>query len=232
MGNHDIGQFILFMVVLVFSLSLHEAAHAWMSSHFGDDLARSQGRISLNPTTHVDPIGTLLFPGLSFFTGLTLLGWARPTPVNPLRWRNKRVANFWVSIAGILSNLAIAIVAGITIRVLFQTGVITFNFDLNSWMPITPANTDDVLAQGAVTLLSGFFTMNVGLAIFNLLPIPPLDGSKVLSSVLPSSFDSAIEALEQYGMVLLFIAVFTKTLTSIFSFVMPIAFKLVFLGNF
>ena len=232
MGNPDIGQFILFMVVLVFSLSLHEAAHAWMSSRFGDDLARSQGRVSLNPTTHVDPIGTLLFPGLSFFTGLTLLGWARPTPVNPLRWRNKNVANFWVSMAGILSNLMIAIVAGITIRVLFETGVITFNFDLNSWMPITPANTDDALAQGAVTLLSGFFTMNVGLAIFNLLPIPPLDGSKVLSSVLPSSFDSAIEALEQYGMILLFIAVFTKVLTGIFSFVMPIAFKMVFLGKF
>ncbi len=232
MGNQDIGQFILFMVALVFSLSLHEAAHAWMSSRFGDDLARSQGRISLNPLTHVDPVGTLLFPGLSFFTGLTLLGWARPTPVNPLRWRNKRVANFWVSIAGILSNLLIAIVAGITIRVLFETGVITFNFDLNSWMPITPAHTEDVLAQGAVTLLSGFFTMNVGLAIFNLLPIPPLDGSKVLSSVLPSSFESSIEALEQYGMILLFIAVFTHVLTGIFSFVMPIAFNLVFLGKF
>jgi len=232
MGKYDIGQFILFMVALVFSLSLHEASHAWMSNRFGDDLARSQGRISLNPVTHVDPIGTLLFPGIAFFTGVPLLGWARPTPVNPLRWRNKRVANFWVSLAGILSNLAIALVAGITIRVLFETGVITLDPSLPSWMPIAPATTDDALARGAVTLLSGFFTLNVGLAIFNLLPIPPLDGSKVLSSVLPSSFESAIEALEQYGMILLFIAIFTGLFSSIFGFVMPIAFYLVFLGKF
>lgn len=237
MGSQDIAQFILFMVALVFSLSLHETAHAWMSSRFGDDLARSQGRISLNPLTHVDPIGTLLFPGISFFTGLTLLGWARPTPVNPLRWRNKRVANFWVSIAGILSNLMIAVVAGITIRVLFETGVITVDSDLmrlrdlRSSMPIAPLSTD-TLAQGAVTLLAAFFTMNVGLAIFNLLPIPPLDGSKVLGSVLPSSFESSLEALEQYGMILLFIAVFTKVLTGIFSFVMPVAFNIVFLGEY
>src|SRR5919199_5410539 len=126
MGNYDIGQFILYMVALVFSLSLHEAGHAWMSNRFGDDLARSQGRISLNPISHVDPIGTLLFPALSFFTGAPLLGWARPTPVNPLRWRNKRVANFWVSLAGVLGNLSIAIVSGIIIRVLYSTGVIDF----------------------------------------------------------------------------------------------------------
>jgi Zn-dependent protease len=232
MKNFDIGQFILFMVALVFSLSLHEAAHAWMSSRFGDDLARSQGRVSLNPITHVDPIGTLLFPGIAFFTGAPLLGWARPTPVNPLRWRNKRVANFWVSIAGVLTNLSIAVVAGITIRILFETGIITFNFELRSWMPIAPAITDSTLAQGAVSLLSGFFTMNVGLAIFNLLPIPPLDGSKVLSSILPASFESSLEALEQFGFVLLFIAVFTGVLSSVFGFVMPIAFDLVFLGKF
>src|SRR5688500_16286354 len=158
MGNIDgnvIGQFLLFMVALIFSLSVHESAHAWMSNRFGDDLARSQGRISLNPVTHVDPIGTLLFPGFSFFSGVPLLGWARPTPVNPLRWRNKRVANFWVSLAGILSNLMIAIIAGITIRVLFEAGLITFDFNLRSWMPITPATTDSTIAQGAVTLLSG-----------------------------------------------------------------------------
>jgi Zn-dependent protease len=237
MRNYDIGQFILYMVALVFSLSLHEAGHAWMSNRFGDDLARSQGRISLNPITHVDPIGTLLFPAIAFFTHMPLLGWARPTPVNPLRWRNKRVANFWVSIIGILCNLSIAVIAGITIRVLFETGVIAVdpglmrNPDLRSWMPIAPA-TADALAQGAVTLLAAFFTMNVALAVFNLIPIPPLDGSKVLSSILPPSFESAIEALERYGMILLFIAVFTKTFSFIFAFVMPVAFNIVFVGEY
>ena len=231
MGNYDVGQFILYMVAFIFSASLHESAHAWTSSYFGDDLARSQGRISLNPVSHVDPLGTLLFPGISFFTGLTLLGWARPTPVNPLKWRNKKVANFWVSIAGILVNLTTALIAGILIRVLFETGVIGLDFDLRSWMPIAPAGTDDALAEGAVSLLAGFFTVNVGLAVFNLLPIPPLDGSGVLSSILPSSFESSIEALEQFGFVLLFIAVFSGVVSSLFSFVMPLAFNLVFLGR-
>src|SRR3989442_13950395 len=118
MGQFDsntVGQFILYMVVLIFSLSVHESAHAWMSSRFGDDLARSQGRISLNPMGHVDPIGTLLFPAIAFFTHAPLIGWAKPTPVNPLRWRNKRVANFWVSAAGVICNFIIAIVAGFTI---------------------------------------------------------------------------------------------------------------------
>src|SRR5918992_512017 len=136
MGNIDIGQFLLFMVALVFSLSVHESAHAWMSNRFGDDLARLQGRITLNPVAHVDPIGTLLFPAIAFFTHAPLIGWAKPTPVNPLRWRNKRVANFWVSIAGVLGNLLIAIVAGFTIRVLFEMGLITFNENIRSWMPI------------------------------------------------------------------------------------------------
>jgi Zn-dependent protease len=228
MANPDIGQFILYMVALVFSASLHESGHAWVSSHFGDDLARSQGRISLNPMSHVDPIGTLLFPAIAFFAHVPMLGWARPTPVNPLRWRNKRVANFWVSIAGILCNLFIAIVAGITIRVLFETGVITFGDE----RLLTPANSDSPLAAGAVELLVVFFTLNVGLAVFNLFPIPPLDGSGILSSLLPDSFASSFDALDKYGYILLFIAVFTGVFTAVFRVVMPFAFQIVFVGVF
>ena len=227
MRNFDIGQFILYMVALVFSLSLHETGHAWMSNRFGDDLARSQGRISLNPITHVDPIGTLLFPALAFFTGAPLLGWARPTPVNPLRWRNKRVANFWVSLAGVLCNLSIALVAGITIRVLYSTGVIDFGVGEKF---LTPVGTDSPIAVGAVELLFVFFTLNVALAVFNLIPIPPLDGSKILASLLPESFESAINALEQFGFILLFIAVFTGVFTAIFRVIMPFAIRLIFIG--
>src|SRR5437660_5443871 len=124
MASQSIGQFILYMVALIFSLSVHESAHAWMSNRFGDDLARLQGRISLNPVVHVDPIGTLLFPAIMFFTGVPLIGWAKPTPVNPLRWRNKRVANFWVSAAGVISNAIIAITAGIVMRVLSETHLV------------------------------------------------------------------------------------------------------------
>lgn len=225
MGNADIGLFILYMVALVFSLSLHEAGHAWMSNRFGDDLARSQGRISLNPVTHVDPIGTLLFPAISFFTGAPLLGWARPTPVNPLRWRDKRVANFWVSLAGVLGNFLIVIITGVTIRILYETGVI------EAW-PLTPLNDDSALAVGAVKMLQIFFTLNIVLAVFNLLPIPPLDGGKILSSVLPESFTPAIEALEQYGFILLFIAVFTGVFSALYRVIMPLAIKAVFIGAY
>ncbi len=226
MGNIDsntIAQFILYMVALVFSLSVHESAHAWMSNQFGDDLARLQGRISLNPASHVDPIGTLLFPAIAFFTGAPLIGWARPTPVNPLKWRNKRVANFWVSIAGVLCNFAIAIISGITIRILYTTNVVDEGLSV--------VNSDSAFATGAVELLIVFFKLNVALGVFNLLPIPPLDGSKVLSSILPPSFEPALESLDRFGFLLLFIAVFTGVLGVVFRIVMPIAWHLVFLGT-
>src|SRR5918993_1324784 len=184
MGNidgHAIQQFILYMVALIFSLSVHESAHAWVSNRFGDDLARLQGRISLNPVSHVDPIGTLLFPAISFFTHAPLIGWAKPTPVNPLKWRNKRVANFWVSAAGAISNFIIAIITGIGIRLLHTFGITE---------GLTLRSADSPLATGAVELLITFFILNVSLGVFNLLPIPPLDGSKVLASILPESFES------------------------------------------
>jgi Zn-dependent protease len=225
MGNYDIGQFILYMVALIFSLSVHESAHAWMSNRFGDDLARLQGRISLNPAVHVDPIGTLLFPAISFFTHAPLIGWARPTPVNPLKWRNKRVANFWVSAAGVICNFIIAIIAGLTIRILYMTGLIGLGVG-----GLLPATTDSMIAIGAVQLLVTFFTLNVALGVFNLLPIPPLDGSGILSSLLPDSFGAVVEALNQFGYILLFIAVFTGVLRGIFGVVMPLAWSLVFIG--
>lgn len=224
MGNIDsqsIGQFILYMVALVFSLSVHESAHAWMSNQFGDDLARLQGRISLNPASHVDPIGTLLFPAIAFFTHAPLIGWAKPTPVNPLRWRNKRVANFWVSAAGAISNFIIAIIAGIGIRALYTFGI-------TDGLRMRPGSS--TIATGAFELLLTFFILNVSLGVFNLLPIPPLDGSKVLQSILPESFEAGFEALERFGFILLFIAIFTGVLGVIFNIVMPIAVALVFIG--
>ncbi|HEX8131176.1 MAG TPA: site-2 protease family protein [Pyrinomonadaceae bacterium] len=217
MDNAVIGQFILYMVALIFSLSLHEAMHAWMSNRFGDDLAHSQGRVSLSPVTHVDPIGTLLFPAIAFFTHAPLLGWARPTPVNPLRWREKRKANFWVSIAGVLGNLAIAIVAGVIIRVLYHAGQ----------LPVAP---NAPTMEAVFALLRVFFELNIGLAVFNLFPIPPLDGSKILSSILPESFGSAIESIEQYGFIILLIALVTGVFRAVFSVVMPLAWNILFVG--
>src|SRR2546430_463517 len=112
-----IPQLIIYMVVLLLAISAHEASHAWMSYKFGDDTARLLGRITLNPIAHIDPVGTLLIPIMMFIFGhvggalasIPLIGWGKPTPVNPLRWRNKDLANVMVSIAGILANLLIAL---------------------------------------------------------------------------------------------------------------------------
>ncbi len=220
MRDLNIGLFVLYMIAFIFSLSAHEAAHAWASNYFGDDLARSQGRISLNPITHIDPLGTLIFPAFAFFTGAPTLGWARPTPINPARWRDYRRANFWVSIAGIIVNLGIAVIAGIIIRVTLASGLL-FN-------PNTP---DGGMTDGIETLLDVFFRLNIGLAVFNLLPIPPLDGSKILKTFLPSSFDSMFDSLDQYGFILLWIGVLTGFFGTIFGFVIPFAYSILLIGT-
>jgi Zn-dependent protease len=197
------------MAVLLFAISAHEAAHAWMSNRFGDDTARLLGRITLNPIAHIDPIGTLLIPIAGFVIGsvggplanIPLIGWGKPTPVNPLRWRNKDIANIMVSIAGILANLTIALVALILIKIVLYTGVLGDEGGLSEpiWMFLTR------------TLL-----LNVSLAVFNLLPFPPLDGSKVLWTILPDSMKPALEALERFGFLILLIAMQAGILDAIF----------------
>jgi Zn-dependent protease len=202
------------MVVLLLAISAHEAAHAWMSDKFGDDTARLLGRVTLNPVAHTDPIGTLLIPIVNFVmaaggSGLFLIGWGKPTPVNPLRWRQKDLANVMVSIAGILANLLIAIVTFIIFKIVLVTG----------WARHIPAD----LQEPVGLLLTSMLFMNISLAVFNLLPFPPLDGSKVLETFLPPSMQPILETLEQYGflilMVLMYMGVFSAIISPILSFV-------------
>src|SRR5918999_1319687 len=125
-GAELIGRLLIFLVTLLLAISAHEAAHAWMSSKYGDDTARMLGRVTLNPASHTDPIGTLLIPIVGFIVSAMgapffLIGWGKPTPVNPLRWRNKDLANVMVSGAGIMANMAIATVAFVIIKVFLHT---------------------------------------------------------------------------------------------------------------
>jgi len=156
--------------------------------------------VTLNPIPHIDPIGTLLLPiigfVLSFFAGsvgVPLIMWGKPTPVNPLRWHNKDVANICVSLAGIATNLIIAVIATVIFKALIAGGI------------FTPASISSGLTKPVFELLKGMITLNVGLAVFNLLPFPPLDGSKALQSILPSSFEPLFNILETYGFLILLV---------------------------
>jgi Zn-dependent protease len=196
-----IPELVIYMVVLLLAISAHEAAHAWMSYKFGDDTARLLGRVTLNPVAHTDIVGTLLIPIIGFIVAASggrffLLGWGKPTPVNPLRWRNKDLANVMVSLAGIMANLLIAIVAFTILKLRLK------------WMVYM----SDGLLEPVFMFLELLLTMNISLAVFNLLPFPPLDGSKVLETFLPESMQPLLAVLEQYGylilMVLMYMGVF------------------------
>jgi len=201
------------MVVLLLAISAHEAAHAWMSNQFGDDTARLLGRITLNPVAHTDPIGTLLIPIASFIFGymgglaaaIPLIGWGKPTPVNPLRWRNKDLANIMVSIAGILANTALAAIAIIAIKIAQYSSL------------FEPGSTFAGFAEPVEMFLWRAVATNVSLAVFNLLPFPPLDGSKILYTILPDSMKPAIEALERFGFIILLVVLQTGILNFIFA---------------
>ncbi|HEX8367939.1 MAG TPA: site-2 protease family protein [Pyrinomonadaceae bacterium] len=194
-----IGNLVIYMVVLLLAVSAHEAAHAWMSYKYGDDTAYQLGRVTLNPVKHTDPIGTLLLPILSFIFGavggalgsIPLIGWGKPTPVNPRKWTKYKQANVMVSIAGILANLLIAVISFTIFKLLLGYGVFTFE------------NLQEGFGKIMATLFLNLIFLNVSLAIFNLLPFPPLDGSKVLSTFLPASFQPVFEMLEQFGFLIL-----------------------------
>ena len=116
---HNIADFFLYMVVFLFSLSLHEAAHAWTAERFGDSTGRYLGRVTLNPIAHIDPFGTLIFPAIGFFTGAPMFGWAKPVPWNPRNVKDRRQADIWISAAGPISNI-IALIGFIVVFKVFR----------------------------------------------------------------------------------------------------------------
>ena len=208
MGDIDLvnllSNLIVYMVVLLMAISCHEAGHAWMSYKYGDDTAYMLGRVTLNPVKHTDPIGTLLIPILGFVLGsvggvaarIPLIGWGKPTPVNPRKWTKYSQANVMVSIAGIGANLILATIGFVIFKGLLEANI------------ITAENVDTGIMKPIVLFLQYLIMLNVSLAVFNLLPFPPLDGSKVLSTFLPASFQPIFALLEQYGFLILMLLVY------------------------
>ena len=171
-------------IPVLFAITLHEVAHGWMARYFGDRTAEMLGRLSLNPLRHIDPVGTVLVPGILLATSGMLFGWAKPVPVATKALRNPRVAGMLVALAGPLANL---VMAGLWCAVL--AGIVRMNGN-------------ETLIRWIASMAQAGILINVILALFNLLPIPPLDGGRVLTAFLPSHWGARMEKLEPIGLFL------------------------------
>jgi Zn-dependent protease len=190
----NLAQVFIAFLVLLFSLTVHEAAHAWAADRCGDSTARLLGRLSLNPLVHIDPLGTVVFPLLAIVTHLPVFGWAKPVPINPLRLRHYRQDSMLIALAGPASNLLLAVAAALLLR------VVPLEEAVASGSGVTAA---------LVVLLVRLLQVNLILAIFNMLPIPPLDGAGVLGGVLPGPVADAFDRLRPYGFLLLYALMLT-----------------------
>ena len=176
-------QFLIILVpVILFSLTIHEYAHALVAHRLGDDTAKRQGRLSLNPLVHLDVLGTLLLFIVHF-------GWAKPVPVDPRNFRNPKKDMLMVALAGPVSNILTAIAAAVILKAVFE-----------NFAAIPPGSGVDV----AVRMLVWFMYIGIVLAVFNMIPVPPLDGSRVLYGLLPDSLAYRYARFETYGIFILF----------------------------
>lgn len=191
-------EIILMIPVLLFSVIAHEVAHGYVAYLCGDNTAKYQGRLTFNPLPHIDIFGTILFPLILFITRAPILfGWAKPVPVNPHNLRNPRKHHLYVSLAGICANLFLAIIC-------------TFCYGLYINV-VSPSTMQDAL----VILFNYGIQINVILAVFNMMPIPPLDGSWVLYHLLPENLASGYRKLFPYGFIILILLLLTNALQSV-----------------
>jgi Zn-dependent protease len=205
LGIDFFGIFIQF-ALLVVSLSVHEAAHAWSAEKLGDPTARLLGRVSLNPAVHVDPIGTIVFPLLAMISNLPLIGWAKPVPVGIQHLRgNWRQKFMFIAAAGPASNLLMAVGAAAVLWVI-------------SGGP--PLETSQGLGG---RILMAFIQLNLLLAVFNMIPVPPLDGGNVLAGLVSGPIADAMDRVRPYGIFILYALMFLGVFSTV---VYPVAFRL------
>ena len=180
-------EYLFSIIILIFSVVLHEVSHGAMANYLGDPTAKYSGRLTLNPLRHLDPIGSFLLPlFLILMKSPILFGWAKPVPINPYNLRDQRYGSAKVALAGPASNLTIALVFGLALRFFPEIAEIS----------------------GFYLMFSYIVYLNILLAIFNLLPIPPLDGSHILFTFLPSEFENLKIFLSQFGIFILFFLLF------------------------
>jgi Zn-dependent protease len=196
----NFAQVFIAFIVLLFSLTVHESAHAWTADRLGDPTARLLGRVSLNPVVHADPIGTVLFPLLALIGGVPLIGWAKPVPVNTARLDHPRRDFMIVAAAGPISNLIIAVASAVLLGI----------------MPVTPVTLGEPNVTAPIAgILSSAVRLNVLLAVFNMVPIPPLDGGNVLAGLLPRPIAVNFDRIRPFGFILLYALMFSGYLWAI-----------------
>jgi len=196
---------ILFqLIVFLFAISVHESAHAWMASRRGDQTARMLGRVTLNPIKHIDPIGTVLLPLIAAISHFPMIGWAKPTPVNPRNFKNPVLDDILTSVAGPVSNFVVAVCALLALSLIKLSSPVgkLIVFGIPKGM-ISP-EMNSVLEPSSL-LLYELMRINIVLGIFNLIPVPPLDGSHVLRHFLPAN---ALRIYDTVGMFALMALVF------------------------
>ena len=217
MGNIDPGYIIIFFVVFLFSLSFHEASHAWTAERFGDSTARYLGRITLNPIPHIDIFGTIIFPLAGLLSGGMMFGWAKRVPVNTRQMRDPTLGDICTSLAGPMSNAILAVIFFVLLKIIFFSSLIG-SASLGQ------------LEQPVKALLVTGLQLNIILMVFNLLPIPPLDGSHVLRNMLSGgAADIYDRIIQPYGFLILIALLMSGVLGKILYPILNFVFGLLYL---
>ncbi|MEY3748019.1 MAG: hypothetical protein RL194_1478 [Pseudomonadota bacterium] len=190
-----IQKIAIYALPVIFAITVHEAAHGYVARYFGDMTAEREGRITLNPLNHIDPIGTILVPALTMLLGGILFGWAKPVPVDFGKLRNPKRNMLWVAAAGPASNLVMAILWGLV-------------YSFSALAPAAFVTPLGFMAQAGVMI-------NVVLLVLNLLPLPPLDGGRIAVSLLPNHLAYQFSRLERFGFIILVVLLFTGVLAQI-----------------